>query len=76
VLSACKNRFTSGYLTQQLLAGSGIRTQPVGTIYTTINNSTTVIVKSMISGLQLSNNQGINNYVKVDTSYDVSSNLI
>lgn len=69
MLSAC-------YLTAPLLGGSGTRDTTIGTLPTAISNSPTVVVKSMISGLQLINNQGINDQVKVTTDYAPSSNII
>jgi hypothetical protein len=63
-------------LTAQLLGGSGTRNTTVGSIATTINNSATVVVKSMISGLQLVNNQGINDQVKVTSDYGFNSSII
>lgn len=54
-----------GYLTVDLYNGTGIRTQSVGNQTAVNTQGATIVIKSMIAGLQLSNSLGKNNYVKV-----------
>jgi len=68
--------FNLGYLTSSLIAGTGTRNQTVGNVSTDIPSASSVVIKSMISGMQLNNTVGKNNYIKVLTQYSATPFLI
>ena len=66
----------SGYLTTDLLTGTGNRSQIVGGILTSnmySNNASNLIVSTAIAGLQLTNNVGANDFVKVESYFNGSN---
>jgi hypothetical protein len=69
-------QYSLGYLTANLLTGTGLRNTTVGNLATSISNSTNVVVKSMIAGMQMSNSVGVNNYIDVTTTYANGSNVL
>jgi len=70
-------QYNSGYLTADLLVGDGNRSKTVGNLTTSIpSNTTYVVVKSMIAGMQMTNSVGVNNYIAVTTNYASGSNLL
>lgn len=68
-----------GYLTTDLLTGTGNRSQIVGGLLTSNtynNNASNLIVSTAIAGLQLTNNVGSNDFVKVESFFNGSDAML
>lgn len=62
-------------MTPTLRIGTGNRSEVVGSILTSKikaqnQNKSSLVMKSMIAGMKLSNSVGANNYVDVQTQFD------